>query len=67
MAPMSDPRLIVAVMIDEPSAGKHYGGEIAAPLFSTHRRRRAADAGHRARRAVRDEISPMVALRKEGV
>ncbi len=35
LAPMSDPRLIVAVMIDEPSAGKHYGGEVAAPLFST--------------------------------
>ena len=30
-APASDPRLIVAVMIDEPSAGKHYGGDVAAP------------------------------------
>jgi cell division protein FtsI (penicillin-binding protein 3) len=33
-APVSSPRLIVAVMIDEPSAGKHYGGEVAAPVFS---------------------------------
>ncbi|MDQ5881137.1 MAG: hypothetical protein QG616_967, partial [Pseudomonadota bacterium] len=33
-APVSDPRLIVAVMIDEPSAGKHYGGDVAAPVFS---------------------------------
>jgi cell division protein FtsI (penicillin-binding protein 3) len=33
-APVSDPRLIIAVMIDEPSAGKHYGGEVAAPVFS---------------------------------
>ncbi len=33
-APVSDPRLIVAVMIDEPSAGKHYGGEVAAPVFA---------------------------------
>ncbi len=33
-APISDPRLIVAVMIDEPSAGKHYGGEVAAPVFA---------------------------------
>ena len=32
--PMSDPRLIVAVMIDEPSAGKHYGGDVAAPVFA---------------------------------
>ena len=34
-APVSAPRLIVAVMIDEPSAGAHYGGEVAAPVFST--------------------------------
>jgi cell division protein FtsI (penicillin-binding protein 3) len=33
-APVSDPRLIVAVMIDEPSAGKHYGGDVAAPIFA---------------------------------
>jgi cell division protein FtsI (penicillin-binding protein 3) len=32
-APASDPRLIVAVMIDEPSGGKHYGGDVAAPIF----------------------------------
>ncbi|MCX8017396.1 MAG: penicillin-binding protein 2 [Rhodocyclaceae bacterium] len=34
-APVSDPRLIVAVMIDEPSAGKYYGGEVAAPVFAS--------------------------------
>jgi cell division protein FtsI (penicillin-binding protein 3) len=34
LAPVSDPRLIVAVMIDEPSAGKYYGGEVSAPVFS---------------------------------
>jgi cell division protein FtsI (penicillin-binding protein 3) len=28
------PRLMIAVMIDEPSAGKHYGGDVAAPVFS---------------------------------
>jgi cell division protein FtsI (penicillin-binding protein 3) len=33
-APVSDPRLIVAVMIDEPSNGKYYGGEVAAPVFA---------------------------------
>ncbi len=33
-APASDPRLVVAVMIDEPSAGKHYGGDVAAPVFA---------------------------------
>lgn len=34
MAPASDPRLIVAVMIDEPSAGQYYGGAVAAPVFA---------------------------------
>ena len=33
-APVSDPRIIVAVMVDEPSAGKYYGGLVAAPVFS---------------------------------
>jgi cell division protein FtsI (penicillin-binding protein 3) len=34
MAPASNPRLIIAVMIDEPSAGHYYGGTVAAPVFS---------------------------------
>lgn len=34
MAPIDKPRVIVAVMIDEPRAGKYYGGEVAAPVFS---------------------------------
>jgi cell division protein FtsI (penicillin-binding protein 3) len=33
-APVSAPRLVVAVMIDEPSAGQHYGGTVAAPVFA---------------------------------
>jgi cell division protein FtsI (penicillin-binding protein 3) len=33
-APASAPRLVVAVMIDEPSAGEYYGGAVAAPVFS---------------------------------
>ena len=33
-APASAPRLIVAVMIDEPGAGQYYGGTVAAPVFS---------------------------------
>jgi len=33
-APLSSPRLIVAVMIDEPTAGQYYGGTVAAPVFS---------------------------------
>jgi cell division protein FtsI (penicillin-binding protein 3) len=34
LAPASDPRLIVAVMVDEPSNGVYYGGDVAAPAFS---------------------------------
>ncbi|MES9855839.1 MAG: penicillin-binding transpeptidase domain-containing protein [Sedimenticola sp.] len=34
MAPASDPRLVMVVMIDEPGAGKYYGGLVAAPVFA---------------------------------
>lgn len=34
LAPASNPRLIMAVMIDEPTTGKYYGGTVAAPVFS---------------------------------
>ena len=34
IAPIDKPRIVVAVMIDEPSNGKFYGGEVAAPVFS---------------------------------
>ena len=35
IAPIEQPRIVVAVMIDEPSAGKYFGGDVAAPVFST--------------------------------
>jgi cell division protein FtsI (penicillin-binding protein 3) len=35
LAPVSNPRIIMAVMIDEPSIGSHYGGAVAAPVFSS--------------------------------
>ena len=34
MAPIDKPRVIVAVMVDEPSNGTYYGGAVAAPVFS---------------------------------
>lgn len=34
IAPVSRPELAVVVMIDEPSTGVYYGGEVAAPVFS---------------------------------
>lgn len=35
LAPASNPRFIMAVMIDEPTEGGYYGGTVAAPVFST--------------------------------
>ena len=34
LAPIDKPRIIVAVMVDEPTAGKYFGGDVAAPVFS---------------------------------
>ena len=34
MAPMSDPNLVMVIMVDEPTAGKYYGGLVAAPVFA---------------------------------
>lgn len=34
LAPASDPRLVLVVMIDEPRGKKYYGGQVAAPVFS---------------------------------
>ena len=34
MAPIHKPRIIVAVMVDEPGNGVYYGGSVAAPVFS---------------------------------
>ncbi len=34
IAPVSDPRLVMAVFIDEPKGDEYYGGLVAAPVFS---------------------------------
>ncbi|MBK9442677.1 MAG: penicillin-binding protein 2 [Comamonadaceae bacterium] len=34
LAPIDEPRIAVAVMIDEPSNGQYFGGQVAAPVFS---------------------------------
>ena len=34
VAPIDNPRIVVAVMIDDPSNGKYFGGDVAAPVFS---------------------------------
>ena len=34
MAPADQPELVMVVMIDEPRNGEHFGGQVAAPVFS---------------------------------
>lgn len=34
LAPVEAPRIVVAVMLDEPSNGQYFGGVVAAPVFS---------------------------------
>ncbi|MBK7060284.1 MAG: penicillin-binding protein 2 [Rubrivivax sp.] len=34
LAPVDKPRIVVAVMVDEPSKGSYFGGDVAAPVFS---------------------------------
>jgi cell division protein FtsI (penicillin-binding protein 3) len=33
-APASDPELVVIAIVHDPTEGKFYGGDVAAPLFS---------------------------------
>ena len=33
-APVSDPRLVIAVVVDEPAGKQYYGGQVAAPIFA---------------------------------
>ncbi len=33
LAPVSNPRVVVAVLISEPTKGKYFGGDVAAPVF----------------------------------
>ena len=34
MAPASDPKLVMVVILDEPRKGEYFGGQVAAPVFS---------------------------------
>ena len=34
MAPMPNPRIVVAVTVDEPTVGSHFGGQVSGPVFS---------------------------------
>jgi len=34
LAPASNPRFVIAIVVDEPTTGQYYGGLVAAPAFS---------------------------------
>ena len=34
LIPATNPKIIMAIMIDEPTLGSHFGGAVAAPVFS---------------------------------
>ena len=73
-APVSDPRIIIALMVDEPSAGKYFGGLVAAPIFariggeSLRTMRVMPDASMQAftvAQPVREPAPPSIALEEE--
>ncbi len=56
MAPIDNPRIVVAVMIDEPSNGKYFGGDVAAPVFSDTVQQTLRTLGVQPDMAVRPQI-----------
>jgi cell division protein FtsI (penicillin-binding protein 3) len=63
MAPASKPRLVMVVMIDQPSAGEYYGGAVAAPVFSS-----VMEGALRFLNVApdRDDLAPVMVADKEG-
>ncbi|MFN5745186.1 MAG: peptidoglycan D,D-transpeptidase FtsI family protein [Methylococcaceae bacterium] len=61
MAPASNPRLVMVVMIDEPSAGDYYGGVVAAPVFS----KVMGEALRLLNIAPDDPVTPIMAARQD--
>jgi cell division protein FtsI (penicillin-binding protein 3) len=56
MAPIETPRIVVAVMIDEPSNGRYFGGDVAAPVFSETVQQTLRMLGIQPDRAVKPQV-----------
>lgn len=56
IAPIEQPRIVVAVMIDEPTNGKYFGGDVAAPVFSETVQQTLRLLGIQPDRAVKPQI-----------
>ena len=50
LAPLTDPDLVLVVVVDDPKGQEYYGGEVAAPVFS-----RIMDQALRLRQVVPDK------------
>ena len=61
-APASDPRIIIAVMVDEPSNGRHYGGDVAAPVFAA-----VASNTLRAMNVAPDSLKTSIVIPADGI
>jgi cell division protein FtsI (penicillin-binding protein 3) len=61
IAPASNPRIVMVVMIDEPSAGDYYGGVVAAPVFS----KVMGEALRLLNIAPDDPVTPIMAARQD--
>lgn len=61
LAPASDPRLVMVVMIDEPKAGEFYGGAVAAPVF-----KRVMESSLRLLNVAPDDLGSLRLAKAEG-
>ncbi|WP_221799230.1 peptidoglycan D,D-transpeptidase FtsI family protein [Oceanobacter mangrovi] len=61
IAPISDPDLVLVVVIDDPQGREYYGGEVAAPVFS-----RIMEQALRLRQVAPDDAAHTTPLRMAG-
>lgn len=70
LAPINKPRIAVAVMIDEPEKGRHYGGKAAAPVFASVVQYTLSSMGLPPERSVKQQVAKgkdVVGVSGEGV
>jgi cell division protein FtsI (penicillin-binding protein 3) len=64
--PVSNPRYIISVTIDEPSAGKVYGGEVSAPVFSNVMSQALRIAGVPPDAPLKEAVAPVLPAKERG-
>ena len=61
MAPIDNPQLVAAIVIDEPNTGKYHGGDVAAPVFA-----RIMDRALQLRNVTPEKLANQVDLASQG-